>query len=72
LNLDLEQINQLVQGMEKETKAIKEEIFRLCWHMRGGVTLTEAYEMDVSDREIIAKIIESNFEITKESGLPYF
>lgn len=72
MNLDLEQINQLVQDMDKETKALKEEIFRLCWYMRGGLTLSEAYEMEISDREIIAKIVESNLEITKSSGLPYF
>lgn len=70
--MDLEQINQLVQDMENETKAIKDEIFRLCWYMRGGLSLTEAYEMDIGDREIIAKIVESNLEITKSSGMPYF
>jgi hypothetical protein len=40
--------------------------------MRGGVTITEAYELDLQDREAISKIIEGNLETTKESGLPFF
>jgi hypothetical protein len=40
--------------------------------MRGGISLTEAYEMDLSDRQIINDIIKDNLETTKESGLPFF
>jgi hypothetical protein len=72
LSLSLEEINQLAQEMERETKAIKEELFRICWFMRGGVTITEAYELDQSDREVIGKIIENNLETTKETGIPFF
>ena len=58
--------------MEGEIKAIKEDLLRICWFMRGGVTLSEAYDLDHKDREIIGKIIESNLETTKTSGLPFF
>lgn len=58
--------------MEKETKAIKEEILKICWFMRGGVTLNEAYLLDFNDREIISGIIKENLETTKTSGLPFF
>ena len=40
--------------------------------MRGGLTLSEAYETTPEDREVIAKLIEENLETTKESGLPFF
>lgn len=70
--LSLDEINQLVKDMENETRAVKEDLFRICWFMRGGVTITEAYELDLQDREAISKIIESNLETTKESGLPFF
>jgi hypothetical protein len=70
--MDLEQINQLVQDMETETKAIKADLLKLCWFMRGGVTISEAYELDLQDREVIGKIIESNLETTKTTGLPFF
>lgn len=70
--MPLDEINQLVKEMELETKAIKEDLLRICWFMRGGVTISEAYELDLQDREVISKIIESNLETTKESGLPFF
>lgn len=40
--------------------------------MRGGLTYEEAYYLGPEEREIIGKLIEENFEITKKSGLPYF
>jgi hypothetical protein len=58
--------------MEGEVKALKEELFRLCWFMRGGITLEEAYQIDVADRLIINEIIKDNLETTKESGMPFF
>lgn len=72
LSLSLDEINQLVQEMESETKAIKEDLFRICWFMRGGITMSEAYQLDINDRKIIGKIVEGNLETTKESGLPFF
>lgn len=72
LYLDIEQINELVKEYEKDTKAIKDELFRLCWYMRGGMTISEAYLLTHEDRVIIGKIIEKNLETTKESGLPFF
>jgi len=72
LSLSLEEIDQLSQDLEKDTKAIKDELFRICWFMRGGVTITEAYQLDYQDRNLIGKIIESNLETTKETGVPFF
>jgi hypothetical protein len=71
LALDLDEINQIVKDYENETKAIKEELFRICWYMRG-TSLAEAYLLSYEDREIIGKIIEKNLEITKETGHPFF
>jgi uncharacterized protein YaiI (UPF0178 family) len=72
LNLSLSEINQLISKLEKDSKAIKSELLKLCWHMRGGLTLTEAYSMDLADREIINSIIEENIKVTKDTGLPFF
>ncbi len=58
--------------MDNEVKALKDEIYRLCWFMRGGLSLEEAFQMDVSDRDIISNIIKDNLETTKESGLNFF
>lgn len=58
--------------MEKEAKALKKDLFKICWFMRGGCTIEQAYYLDPESREIIYKIIEENLETTKESGLPFF
>ena len=71
MSLDIDGINKVVQELDDETKAIKEEIFKMCWYMRG-MSPTEAFMLTFEDRTIIGKIIEKNLEITKESGLPFF
>jgi hypothetical protein len=70
--MDIDGINQLVNDMEKESKAIKSELFKMCWYMRGGMTISEAYMTDSKDREIIAKLVEENLATTKETQLPFF
>lgn len=72
LYLSIDEINELVKEYEKDTKAIKDELFKLCWYMRGGMTISEAYLLTYEDRIIIGKLIEKNLETTKESGLPFF
>lgn len=72
MSLSLEEIDQITKEMEEETKALKDELFRFCWYMRGGVTITEAYDLSSEDREIIANIIEKNLEVTKKTTLPFF
>ncbi len=61
----------LIKQYEGNVKQIKDEIYRLAWHMRGGVSahdLTWNYSAD--DREIINKIIKDNIETTNKTGLP--
>lgn len=71
MNLDATGIDKLVQEFDQDSKAIKDEIFKICWFMRG-MPPSEAYMLSFEDREIISKIIEGNLETTKESGLPFF
>jgi len=72
LNLDLEGINNLIQEYEKDTKAIREELFRICWYMRGSLSFSESFLLTPEDKEIITVIIEDNLKATKDSGLPFF
>jgi hypothetical protein len=58
--------------MDREVEAIKHNLYQICWFMRGGLTIEQAYMIDVSDQEIIGKLIKANMETTKESGLPFF
>lgn len=72
LSLSIEEILQLSEKLEKEIKAVKEDLIRMCWFMRGGLTLEEAYNTDYQDREIIAKLIESNLELTQKTKMAFF
>ena len=72
MSLSLEEIDELSKRMEKETKALKDNLFRLCWYMRGGMTISEAYNLAADDLEVINNIIQDNMETTKKSGLPFF
>ena len=59
-------------AMEKETRDIRLDVLKLCWHMRGGVTYEEAMQMSQTERGIINEIVKDNYETTKKSGLPHF
>jgi hypothetical protein len=58
--------------MENECKNFRLDLFKMCWYMRGSMTLDEAFQTAHEDREIISKMIKENLETTKKSGLPFF
>ncbi len=72
MQLSGEQIEKLVEQHDKEAKAIKEELLKMCWYMRGGLTYSEAHLLTAEERTSINKLIEYNLEMTKNSGLPFF
>jgi len=61
-----------VKHMENGQKEVKSEIMKLCWYMRGSVTLDEGYNLSYEDRAIIGDIVKENLETTKKSGMPFF
>ena len=66
------EIEEWLELLDKETKAIREEALRFTWWMRGGVSYDEAMQLSKEEREIIARIIEDNMEATKKSQMPFF
>ena len=70
--MDLEEILREVDNLDKESKAFKVDLLKLCWYMRGSVTIDDAYAMSIEDREIISNIIKENLETTKKTGMPFF
>ena len=58
--------------MDAEAKALREELLRMCWWMRGGLTYDQSFLLTPEERDIISDIIKHNMEQTKESGLPFF
>jgi len=72
LILTLPQIEEEVKRMDEESKALKKEIYKLAWFMRGSLSIEEAFSMDLMDRDILIEIIKENLETAKETGLPFF
>ena len=72
MTLDNSDILELLERLDRESKALKEELLNICWFMRGSISYDEAMMLSSDDRELIAKIIKRNMETTKESGLPFF
>ena len=58
--------------LENQSKALKEEILRMCWYMRGGITYNDAMLLSYDERKMINNIIKDNLETAKKSGLPFF
>ena len=58
--------------LEKESKALKEEVLKLCWYMRGSISYDEGMSLSQEDRSLMSKLIKDNLETTKKSGMPFF
>jgi len=71
LSLPNSEIEDYLRTLDDQARAIKEEIFRLAWYMRGGVTSQDLFHnYSFEDRSIISVIIKENIELTKKSGMP--
>ncbi len=65
------EIESYVKSFENIQKQIKDEIFRLSWHMRGGVSSQDLFHIySYEDRQIINEIIKDNIETTKKTQMP--
>ena len=65
-------IVQLISDYEKQTKAIKAELFKMCWYMRGGLTYDQALLLGTEERNIVADLIKENLDVAKKTGQPFF
>lgn len=70
--MPLDRALKYVEGLDREVKQIKTELIKICWYMRGGVTISEAYDLSIEDREIISLLIKENLETAKKTGMPFF
>ena len=72
MTLSNEEIENLLEKMEGESKAMRDNVLRLCWYMRGSIDYSDGMMLSRIDREIINNIIKDNLETTKKSQLPFF
>ena len=58
--------------LEKQAKALKQEVLKLCWYMRGSLSYADGMLLSFEDRSNISKLISENLETAKKSGMPFF
>jgi len=58
--------------MEQEADMMREESFKLAWHMRGGITYEQVLLLPFKERGMIAKLAKEHLETTKKTSLPFF
>lgn len=65
------EIENYLKSLDQQAKDVKDEIFRLSWYMRGGVSSHDLFHVySYEDRTILNDIVKSNIELTKKSGMP--
>jgi uncharacterized protein YcfL len=70
-SLTADEIQAKLVRLDNEVKEFKQELFRISWYMRGGVTVQELLTIySMEDREMIYNVIKDNIEATKETRMP--
>ena len=72
MSLDNESIAEMLDEFDKDSKALKKTLLKMCWYMRGGLSLDEAWMLGPLDRDIVNDIIKENLKTTEETRLPFF
>jgi hypothetical protein len=72
LTMSVEDMLSYFEQLERQSKAIKEDMLRMCWYMRGSLSYEDAMLLSNEDRNTIGKIVKDNLETAKKSGMPFF
>jgi len=70
LALGNEDVIQLLQQFDNESKALQKELLEITWYMRGGISYTEATNLSPGERKQINEIIKQNIKNTNDTKLP--
>ena len=69
--MNYHEIEPYLISFDTGAKMFKENLFRISWYMRGGVTVNDLmFLYSYEDRELISKIIKENIEITEKTQMP--
>lgn len=64
-----EDIPHVLQEYVDEARALTDQIYEICWYMRGGVSREEAWQLSHRERKKIMKLIKENIDRTNKTGL---
>lgn len=64
-------IEEYLVRLDNEVLHFKDQLFRISWHMRGGVNINDLlHTYSYEDIEILNNIIKEHIDLTKETQLP--
>ena len=65
------EIEEYLVRLDDEVLYFKDQLFRISWHMRGGININDLFHTySYEDIEILNNIIKEHVELTKETQLP--
>ena len=69
--MNYHEIEPYLISFDTGAKMFKENLFRISWYMRGGVSINDLMDRySVEDIEIMTEIITDNIETTKAAHMP--
>ena len=68
--MDHEAIVTLISDYEIQIKALKRDLFRLMWYMRGSISYEQIFNTTYKDRIVMSDIIKENMEASKDLMMP--
>lgn len=64
------EIEEYLVGLDHEVLRFKEDLFRISWHMRGGVNVNDLlHTYSQEDIDIMNVIINEHIELTKDTRM---
>lgn len=69
MNSTAEEIGEIITNMDANAGAMHKEIIDICFYMRGGINIDQAYQLSPQQRKFIFKRIKKNIEQTEKSGI---
>lgn len=71
LNSSPQEIVDLLAEMEKDSRAIHEQITEICFFMKGSLSYHQAWNLSLKEIKIVQKQIKAYFEMVKKTGLAF-
>ncbi len=71
MSLPPEELLDLINTYERESKGLKEQIADICYFMQGGVEWDSAWGMSFEDREILIKTINKRLKEQNPNAKEY-
>ena len=65
-----EELPDFFSRLDRQKQEINDQAMKLCWYMRGGVSVTEIMHMNASQRQAIEKTVNDNIELSKRAKTP--